>query len=62
MIKFEDIIKMFKKTKEKTEDEDLTCQFHGRIGVCTVKFGNKEMYDKVKEQSKNDKFSPWIFN
>lgn len=62
MIKIEDIIKMFKKTKEKTEDDDLTCQFHGRMGVCTVKFKSKELYDIVKEHSKNDKFSPWVFN
>lgn len=62
MIKFEDIMKVFRKKETKTEDEDLTCKFQGRMGTFTVKFGSKEMYDKIKENSKNDKFSPWIFN
>lgn len=62
MIKLEDVIKMFQRKDAKTEDEDLTCKFNGRMGVFTVKFGDKETYEKIKEHSKNDKFSPWIFS
>jgi len=62
MIKFEDIMKIFRKKETKTKDEDLTCKFQSRLGMFTVKFGSKELYDQVKKNSKNDKFSPWIFN
>lgn len=52
---------IFKKVTKSKKAEELECEFHGRLGTCKVKFGSKELYDKIKKNSEKDKNSSFVF-